>query len=131
MESFSKVAAGSISPSRFVKTAGQADGKCAQCGAGDQIYGISQTGTRNTPYGSLDDGFAAIAGENVRIYGPPQKDVMLQVAGTVFDGDRLKSDANGMGVTTTTANDEVGAIASANGVAYQLIPVQCIGPQKL
>jgi len=54
--------------------------------------------------------------------------VLLMVNGTVTQGDSLKSDSTGMGVSTTTAGDWIGAIAMANGVAGQAIPVQTVDP---
>lgn len=129
-QSWSKVANGNIAPARFVKIDTTADGKVLQCGAGDQVYGVSQPGTRRTPYGSLDDGFAAIAGENLQIYGLGEKEIMLELGGAVTRGDRLKADANGKGVTTTSANDEVGAVAMASGASGDLVPVEVIGPVR-
>lgn len=127
MPSFSKVAGGDIRPSRFVKLDDTADGVVLECNAGDQIYGISQPGTRNTPLDGLDDGNAAIAGENLNIYGPPEKEVMLEIGtGGCVPGDRLASDADGKGVVATT--DEYGAIASMAGANGEIIPVQCVPP---
>jgi len=127
MASFTKVSTGNIVPSVFVKLSTTLDGKVTQCGAGDKIYGISQPGERNLPFTGLQDGFAAIAGENLRIYGPGEdKDVLLRLGGTVAPGDRLKSDASGFGVITTTPADEVGAIAQQVGVSGQIIAVQPI-----
>jgi hypothetical protein len=130
MASFTKIASGNISPARFVKLSTTALGQVTQCGAGDQIYGISQPGTHNVPYLGLDDGWAAQANEPLNIFGLGSKDVLLTLGGSVTKGDRLKSDANGQGVTTTSANDEVGAIAQANGVSGDMIPVQIVGPQR-
>lgn len=127
MPSFTKVATSNIAPSVFVKLSTTLDGRVTQCGAGDKIYGISQPGERNLPYTGLQDGFAAIAGENLMIYGPgSDKDVLLKLGGTVAPGDRLKSDANGLGVVTTTPADEVGAIAQEVGLSGQIIAVQPI-----
>ncbi len=129
--SFTRVAGGNIKPSRFVTLTAAARGKVLAAGAGAEIYGISQEGTRNTPYSTLDDGYAAIAGENIRIYGPPAKDVLLVLGGTVAAGDRLKSDADGKGVTTVTNLDEYGAIAMVDGVLNDVIPVQCVPPAQV
>jgi hypothetical protein len=126
-----KVSTGNIAPSRFVKLSTTLDGKCTQAGAGEKIFGISQQGTRNTPYGSLDDGYAAIAGENLQIYGPGDDGAVLELGGTVAAGDRLKSDANGKGVTTVTNLDEVGAVAMVAGTSGQLVPVQPIYPAQI
>ncbi len=129
--SFTKVASGNITPSSFVKLTTTAVGKVTLAGAGEKIFGISQEGSRRTPYGGLDDGYAAIAGENVRIYGPGDGLCMLQLGGTVTIGDRLKSDASGFGVVTTTNLDEWGAIAHASGVSGELIPVQVTFPGQI
>lgn len=129
--SYTKVAGGNVAPSRFVKLDVSNKGKVLQAGAGEMVFGISQEGTRNIPYSTLDDGFAAIAGENLRIYGPGDNGMMLELGGTVAVGDRLKSDANGKGVATTTANDEVGAIALAAGASGDLVPVNPVYPTKL
>lgn len=131
--SYSKVANGSISPSRFVRLDTTADGKVLQSGAGERIFGISQEGTRNVPGSGLgmDDGFAAKIGENIRIYGPGDMGAMLELGGTVVVGARLKADANGAGVSTTTADDEIGAIAIVAGTSGQVVPVQLVEPDKL
>jgi hypothetical protein len=126
MPSYSRKASASITPYSFVKQDVANLGQVLLCGAGDEIFGISQPGTRRVPYDGLDDGNAAIVGENVNIFGPPEKGVLLKIGGTVAIGDRLKSDAAGHGITTVTANDEVGAIAERAGVANDLIPVQTI-----
>lgn len=116
-------ASGNISPSRFVKLTTTADGEVTQAGAGEQIYGISQKTTRRTPYGALDDGYAAIAGENVGVHGIGEE-CLLEAGGTVAPGDRLKSDASGKGVATTTNLDEWGAICLQAGTAGKLVRVE-------
>lgn len=131
MPSFSRKASGTITPYSFVKLDTVNVGQVLLCGAGDQIDGISQPGVRRVPYLTLDDGNAAIAGDNINIWGPPEKDVLLKIGGTVVVGDRLKADVNGHGITTTTANDEIGAIAERAGVINDLILVQVIAPQRL
>src|SRR5262245_35890162 len=129
--SYTKVANGNIPPSRFVKLDTTAEGRVLLCGAGERVYGVSQPGTRNAPYSSLDDGFAAIAGENLQIYGPGDKDIPLELGGTVTIGARLKSDVSGRAVATTTNLDEYGAIAMASGTSNQLIPVQVVEPTQV
>lgn len=130
MPCFSRVANGNITPSSFVKLDTTTEGRVLQCGAGNKIYGIAQPGTRMTPLAGLDDGNAAIAGENLMIYGPPEKDVMLTLGGTVTRGDSLKSDGSGFGITTTSTGDWIGAIALDSGVANDIIPVQVIPPTQ-
>jgi hypothetical protein len=130
MPSYTKTANGDIYPMRFVKLDTTAYGRVLQCGAGDQVYGISQEGQRRIDYVSAGSQ-AAIAGEDLNIHGPPAKDVLLMLGGSVTIGDRLKSDAAGMGVVTTTPQDEVGAIAQATGVSGQAIPVEVQAPNRL
>jgi len=130
MASYTKVANGNINPSRFVYLDATADGKVLEASAvTHKLYGISQPGTRNAPYSTLDDGYAAIAGENVQIYGLGDKDVLLELGGTVARGDRLTAATGGKGIKTVTDRDEYGAIAMASGVSGELIPVQVVGGQ--
>ena len=127
-ECFSRVADGNITPFTFVKLSTTVQGRVVQAASHtDKLFGVSQPGTRN-PSSSLfnDDGFAAIQGENVGIFGPPQVGVMLKLGGTVTRGDQLTSDGSGQGITTTTTADWVGAIALDSGVANDIIPVQLV-----
>lgn len=118
---FPMTAGGNIAPHRFVKVSTVSDNQCLQAGAGEKIIAVSQRGTRNTPYSTLDDGFAAIAGESLRLYGPDET-CKLELGGTVASGDRLKSDANGKGLTAG-AGEEYGAIAGQAGTSGKLIEV--------
>lgn len=123
MPSVSRVATGDIAPSRFVKAAGTTlDGKVTACGADEIPCGISHRGTRMPPWTELDDGLAAKAGENVHVYGQGME-AQLELGGTVTVGARLKSDADGKGVATTTNTDTYGAIAQYSGVAGEYILV--------
>jgi hypothetical protein len=122
MASHSKVASGNILPATFVKLTTTADGKVTQAGAGERIYGISQPGTRSAPFEGLDSDNAAVAGDNVMIFGIGQR-CMLRLGGTVTRGDYLKSDGSGYGVTASTDADDYGAIAEMSGVSGQLIEV--------
>lgn len=118
---FPMIANGNIAPSRFLKQDTTVDNKCLQAGAGNKLIGVSQRGTRNTPYSTLEDGFCAIAGEDLQIYGP-EETCLLELGGTVAAGDRLKADANGKGVTAASG-DEYGAIAGQAGTSGKLIEV--------
>ncbi len=122
---YSKKANASIPPSRFVKTDTSGDNLVALASTGEQIYGISQMGTRRTPYASLDDGYAAIAGEDLEIFGIGEV-CPLELVATVTAGARLKSDSAGKGLPVTSNNDEYGAIALVAGVSGQLIMVQVV-----
>jgi hypothetical protein len=127
----SKVATGNITPSSFVKLSTTLDGRCTICGAGERVFGVSGPSERQPPYDGLQDGYHAIAGENCKIFTAGARDVMLRLGGTVAPGDRLKADASGYGVATTTNLDEIGAYATVAGVSGQVIPVNVIGPTQI
>lgn len=136
----SRVSNGNIAPSRFVmfdatspvggRVIQSDDGTIAGISpAGGKIFGISQTGTRNAPYPALDDGFAAIAGENLLVYTFSDKEAWLQIGtGGCNAGDYLKSAADGTGIVTTTTGDNVGARAKQSGLAGDLVPVDLLSP---
>lgn len=124
-----KMANGNIAPSRFVKQDTTAEGKVLQCGNTEKMFGISHEGKRNPPLTGLDDGYAAIAGEGLPVYCWHDTDeCWLELGGTVAVDDRLGSDASGMGVTTTSDNAWVGAVALQGGVSGQLIKVKPVSP---
>ena len=110
---------GDIFPSRFVKL-DPADGKVVQCLAGDLPFGISQEGTRRSPY--VDpSGKAAAAGEPLAVYTLGER-ALLQVNGPVTPELRLTADANGMGIAVASPSvDAYGGIALFNGAAGKLI----------
>lgn len=114
---------GNIAPSRFVKQSTSADNTVTQAGAGETVYGVSPRYTRRTPYSSLDDGYCAISGEDVEVYGVGEE-CWLELGATATAGQRLKSDADGKGTPVTANNDEVGAVAIQSGTSGQLIRVQ-------
>lgn len=121
----SKKANGNITMSRFVKIDTSGDNLVAQAGAGDKVCGISQAGSRRTPYSSLDDGYAAIAGEDLQVFGD-NEECWLEAGATIAAGDRLKSDASGKGTPVASNNDEYGAIAINAGTSGLLIRVLSI-----
>jgi hypothetical protein len=117
----SYVATGDIYPSRFVKL-DTVDGKVLQCVAGDLPFGISQEGTRRSPYMDTT-GRAAAAGEQLAVYTLGER-AQLQVNATVLPQQRLKPDANGMGVPVAVPSvDAFGGFAQWNGAAGKLIEV--------
>jgi hypothetical protein len=122
--SFSKLPAGNIAPARFVKL-GAVAGTCLQCGAGEDIYGISTPHTRKLALSGIDDGFAGVDGDGaLNIIGPGDDEALLELGGTVTYGQRLKSDADGKGVAATTDKDKTGAIAQSAGTSGMLIKVK-------
>jgi hypothetical protein len=117
------VANGNISPSVFVKLDTTTAGRVLQAGAGDDVYGVSQQGVRNLPYASLDDGFAAIVGENIRVY-EDDEECWIQVAVTVTAGQKLKPTTGGVGTPVTANNDIYGCITLQDGTAGKLVKVK-------
>lgn len=114
------IANGDIYPMRFVKE-DTTDGLYLQAGAGDRIRGIAFKDTRRIQL--LDtSGKLAAATEPFSFYTPGER-CWLELSGTVTPGARIKSASDGTGVVTTTDKDQYGAIADANGVSGELIPV--------
>lgn len=109
------IAGGDITEKRFVKLNGT-DNTVVQAGAGEHVFGVAGQGTRNAPYSTLNDGFIAISGEPVKVFGTGEI-CPLVVGAAVNAGDRLKSDANGKGIPVAAALDEFGAVALQDGGA--------------
>ena len=126
--SFTKVANGNIEPCRFVKLDSSGDGLAVRCGAGENMYGISQKEPRVIALSGAitvsGSEYAAIAGEMLNIYGPGDDEAWLELGGTVVAGAYLKSDADGKGVNAGTDKDKVGAQAMQAGTAGKLIKVK-------
>jgi len=119
------VAAGNITPCSFLVQATTADHKVSLAsGNSVAIIGISGKGTRR-PSGDFfnDDGYHAIAGENVEVIAPPKEEAQLQLGGTVAAGDLLTSDGSGFGVAASSTQ-MIGARAREAGVSGQIITVQ-------
>lgn len=122
----SKTAGGNIDPNTIVKLDTSNDGQVLAAGAGDKPYGICYGATRYAPWSALDDGHAAISGENVEVFTFGDKGVMLRLGGTVSPGDLIKPDASGFGIATTSDHDIYCAIAQMAGVSGQLIAVDMV-----
>lgn len=120
--SFSKIANGNIAPSVFVKLDTSNEGRVVVCGANEAPWGISQPYERR--HSLLEDGYAAVAGQNINVIGPGDDEALLRLGGTVTVGAHLKSDASGYGVVASTDKDHVGAIALQAGVSGDLIRVK-------
>lgn len=138
MAHYSRMANGNISPNRFVKLDTTTTGRVLQCGAGDPIWGVSEKGTRLPPLSdgniNLDDGFAAIAGWPLGVYGPGDlegTEILVKAGGTIAIGDRLKSDASGQAVTASTPGDQYGAKALRSAVSGELVAVQLLFPAQV
>lgn len=116
---------GNIVASTFVKPDPSNTGFCLQAGAGDLVIGISQPATRRIALDAYDTNLCGVAGDPaINIYGLGETQVLLRLGGTVANGDLLKADASGYGVTASTNLDKYGARALSAGAAGDLIPVQ-------
>ena len=122
------IANGDIRPCRFIKadvTAGK-DHYALECDANDRIDGISQEGTNKAQTPDITATLAAAAAEQFRAFGPGDQ-CLLELGGTVVQGDRLKSDADGKGVaiaTSGTTIQQIGARALSAGASGEKIPVE-------
>ncbi len=118
-------AGGNVTPSRILVASATVPNQVIQAtNATTQPVGIAQRGTRNTPYSTLDDGFAAISGENLVVFSDGDT-APLELGATVTQGDILMSDTSGRGITGTTTNWGI-AKASKSGVLGDIIEVQVL-----
>lgn len=117
------VAGGNISPSRVVCISTAADNTVLQSAlATSPNIGIAQKGTRRAPGTGDDDGFCAVAGDNVQIWGPSCMGEG-ELGGTVTRGDRVTSDGNGRLVTTTTIGDQVVGWCLQSGALSDMVMI--------
>jgi hypothetical protein len=123
--SMTRVAGGNITPCTFL-TIDTSTGKVTTTGANGDIFGIATQLTRRTALSGWDDGYAAIDGEEVEIFCPPDDSALLAIAGTITPGQLIKSDASGKGVAATADKDRAGARAMVGGVSGDLIRVRPI-----
>ena len=123
--SYSGRAGGNIYPSRFVvRSAVAGESVITQAGSNVAVWGISPSSTRRMALAGWDDGYAAISGDDVNVFGDGDDQCYLELAGTVSSGGTIKSDADGKGVAASSDKDHVGAIALESGVAGDLIRVK-------
>lgn len=118
-----KLPGGNIHPSRFVKL--QSDDTIVEAGAGDDVWAISGPSTRYQALAAIDDGFAGILGDGAIVcYGPGDDECLLELGGTVTEGQNIKPSTAGVGIAATTDKDRVGAKALRSGVSGDLIRVR-------
>lgn len=120
------VAGGTIRPSRFVKMSATADDQGLECDANEAPIGISYEGGKFAPLSDLvSSNPHAEAGDPIGLYGDGEQ-CLLELAGSVTRGGRIKSDDDGCGVavaTTGTTIQQYGAIALESGDDGELIRV--------
>lgn len=119
------VAGGNIYPCRFITQSSAAPFTAIQAVADDPTFGIAMEGTTVVPidgYTNASSVFAATVGLPVPYWGE-HDDALLELGGTVTQGDLLKADADGKGVKGTAGTDKCGARALQSGVAGNKIRV--------
>ena len=125
MASATYVANGNIKPNRFVKmdTSVTPPRIIQASAATDDIIGVSQIGTHNPPISALNDGYAATAGMNCKVWiGPDRGQVE---AGAAFNsGAELTADSQGRAVAASTGNKVGGYARGTATAAGQLIEMQ-------
>lgn len=117
------IAGGNIPPSRIVKISTAADSTVlVSASATSPNFGVSQIGTRRAPGTGDDDGYAAIAGENIGVYSAACV-CPVEAGGTITSGAALTADSNGRAITTTTEGDFIIGWALESGTTYDLVKV--------
>ena len=124
--SYSGRAGGNISPARFVKKSDSSgEPVITQCTAAtDQPWGISSQSTRRMALTGWDDGYAAVSGDDINVYGAGDDRCKLELSGTVASGGNIVTHTDGTGKPASTDKDKVGAIALEPGVSGDLIWVR-------
>lgn len=126
LETVSFVANGNINPSRFVSLDTAEDYSVLQCNTSRLPFGVSNWGTQEAPGTSADSGYAATDGKELKVFGVGEVALLEIGTGGCTRGDRLKSDADGKGVTASVASSTVvhyGAVALRSASAGEKIPV--------
>lgn len=115
----SKRCNGTVMPCVFVALDPTAanHGAVKTCGANGVAFGVSAPGTKNAPGlvaalgGAQPADYAGTTDDFIPVYSTGDRCLLLAGAGGFAEGDDLESDANGAGVTSTTAGHNVGAVA--------------------
>ena len=127
----SYMANGNVLPYSFVKLDTTAPFKVIQAAANsDILLGVSAEYTDTTPLPSGGGTYAAIAGEQLRVYRVGCKCKLKIGAGGCTAGDRLTSDASGNGLTATSGQI-AGAISLDTRASGELCDVEVIDPMKI
>lgn len=119
---------GNVSPSRFLTPVAGTAKRLVQASASTApIYGVSGKNTRFPPGSPSDDGFHAIAGEQLTVHGPGQICSLKLGSTAVTDLTvPLTTDGSGQGLPQAPANATTcyyGAIPLTLGAASDTIAV--------
>jgi hypothetical protein len=119
------IAGGTILPARFVK-ADSTDGQVVQADLNAYPVGISGQAAKDSR-DDVNNANHAESGDPCQVNDGTGNDtdrsVMLELGATVSFGGQLMPDADGKGIAATTGK-YYGAIAQADGVSGDLIPVR-------
>ncbi len=117
------IAEGNIAPRRVVAKGAASFGVIQSTASpGGPPLGISCEALRRGPNSPFDDGFAAITGEEIRVYQLDEFALADVGSNSISAWDFVKSDANGRVVTASTADFYVGqAIQSATASQQQIL----------
>lgn len=128
------IAGGNILPSTFVKIdATVAMPTVIQASANtDVLIGVSKESTDAPPIPQLSGTqYAAVSGENCRVYQPGESCLLSIGSGGCTAGDMLTTDGSGGGITTAPgAGVRVGAIALMTAVSGDKARVRVTDPFK-
>lgn len=126
------VAAGNILPSSIViidTALGANQVLQATSATAGPLYGVAQAGTHNTPLAGLDDGFAAVAGDNVTVF--TASDLCQVVIGAaVLAGQLLTTNGSGQAIPANATDYVVGQAIDAGTTAGQFIQMRVM-PYKI
>jgi hypothetical protein len=111
----SYVASGNILPYSFVKldTSTGKTGYVAQAASGDTPIGIAAPSQHRAPLDGLQDGYCAVAGENIDVFDPadPENQTFIQVDAAYAQGTWLKP-------ATCSSSQASGTQAASDGDVY-------------
>jgi len=114
-------AGANINPAVFCKLDTTAAYQIVQAGAGELAPFISQRGSKYAPGLSGSTTLVAESGDTgVQVFGQGEVTFLTAGSGGFVQGDKLKSDANGFGITTVTAADIYNAIALETAASGQV-----------
>ena len=124
MHSIPLRANGNLVMSRFAKMDPSGGNLAIQAGVGDRPVGIVQEYSHRPPYSTLDDGFAAVQGDEVTIYqiGSVCK---IELGTTVSPGAYLAPDSLGRGIPATTGVP-YGAYTAQGGTVGQIVECEVV-----
>lgn len=121
IQGIATVAGGNIKPKRIVRVTAPHTVSSAGDASTNQI-GISGRDTRNFPMTGLDDGFHAIAGESVVVFGPGEI-APLVTGAAVSAGAYVQPDSDSRGVAAGAGEPYVGMALTSSAAANEEILV--------